>query len=89
MAGPETNPRGQQAAGIFLLRVKPDCTVGKTTGWFGYQSSTAKYSIDTAGGQSGAPVYDGSRNIRAIHTNGASINAGTKFTPTGLTSSPA
>lgn len=98
--------------------IKLDCTIGNTTGWFGYEASTASlngvnmtvrgypgdkpfgtmwtmsgpvestsaekisYSIDTARGQSGAPVYDSSLNIKAIHTNGGTTNLGTKITPT-------
>ncbi|WP_017197979.1 serine protease [Arthrobacter sp. M2012083] len=40
------------------------------------------YKMDTYGGQSGAPVYNSSNTIMAIHTNGGSYNSGTRITPT-------
>ena len=36
------------------------------------------YTLDTAGGQSGSPVYDSSRTIYAVHTHGG--GEGTKYT---------
>lgn len=39
------------------------------------------YTMDTSGGQSGAPVYNSSASIVAIHTNGGSTNSGTRITP--------
>lgn len=40
------------------------------------------YKMDTYGGQSGAPVYNSSNTILAVHTNGGSSNSGTRITPT-------
>ncbi|MCR1163320.1 serine protease [Paenarthrobacter sp. UW852] len=47
-------------------------------------SATEKvyYKMDTFGGQSGAPVYNSSNTLVAIHTNGGSTNSGTRITPT-------
>lgn len=46
------------------------------------QAEKVFYKMDTYGGQSGAPVYNSSTSIVAIHTNGGSTNSGTRITPT-------
>ncbi|UXM93257.1 trypsin-like serine peptidase [Paenarthrobacter sp. JL.01a] len=46
------------------------------------QTEKVFYKMDTYGGQSGAPVYNSSNTIVAIHTNGGSSNSGTRITPT-------
>lgn len=46
------------------------------------QTEKVFYKMDTYGGQSGAPVYNSSDTIVAIHTNGGSSNSGTRITPT-------
>jgi glutamyl endopeptidase len=39
------------------------------------------YTMDSSGGQSGAPVHNSSATIVAIHTSGGSTNSGTRITP--------
>ncbi|WP_120522004.1 trypsin-like serine peptidase [Arthrobacter celericrescens] len=45
------------------------------------QAEKVFYTMDTNGGQSGAPVYNSSTSIVAVHTNGGSTNSGTRITP--------
>lgn len=62
---------------------KPRGTMWTMTGSISStQAEKVFYKMDTYGGQSGAPVYNGSTTIVAIHTNGGSTNSGTRITPT-------
>lgn len=61
---------------------KPRGTMWTMTGSI-YSSQAEKlyYKMDTYGGQSGAPVYNASTVIVAIHAYGGSTNSGTRITP--------
>ncbi|OFI38235.1 trypsin [Arthrobacter sp. SW1] len=61
---------------------KPRGTMWTMTGSISStQAEKVFYKMDTYGGQSGAPVYNSSTSIVAIHTNGGSTNSGTRITP--------
>lgn len=62
---------------------KPRGTMWTMTGSISStQAEKVFYKMDTYGGQSGAPVYNSSTSIVAIHTNGGTTNSGTRITPT-------